>query len=278
MKILKKLVLVTLLSGMAGTVLNCMSGGHEFVDKLAQRNTRFQINRPTRAQASVIMSGDSRRDLLLQGRGFPEQNDNLYMRQDDITSLSYFNTDDNVKRIMDRIHNYKREAVLDLSDLGIDSEQLTILVPYIRRFIDLFGLKRLNLSNNIIKKLPKSFNHLNGLFGLNLSGNKLYYFYPTFNYNVIEFPDADYLKILGQLVSLEILDLSNNSLKYVPWQLNKLSNLLFLDLSGNTELHSLHKSFTKLGNLRCLRLHETNCDKVMRNRLLRRMSNLNLFF
>lgn len=184
----------------------------------------------------------------------------------------------NVNTIVNSINSYKRGNVLDLSGLSINSEQLNILIPYIKYLITYIGLRRLNLSNNQITYLPQTFGKLNGLFSLSLSGNRLYYFNARFRYSGQRLPNEDSLECLSKITTLNALDLSNNSLKYIPWQLNKLSNLFLLDLSGNRKMYILHKSFFRLENLYCLILRGTNFGKLMRARILIRMRKLNMFF
>ena len=95
----------------------------------------------------------------------------------------------------------------------------------------------LDLSNNCLHCLPKSFGQLKSLVTLNLSGNRL-----------AELPES-----IGSLSQLKTLDCSCNKLRSLPDSLGNIIELTSLDLSTN-HLTSLPESVGFLPKLEDLRL------------------------
>jgi Leucine-rich repeat (LRR) protein len=94
----------------------------------------------------------------------------------------------------------------------------------------------LDMSNNCIDALPKTFGELVNLVTLNLSGNFLR-----------ELPET-----VGSLVRLRALDVSSNKLRVLPASISGSIDLESLDVSNN-QLTELPESLTALPNLKDLR-------------------------
>ena len=115
---------------------------------------------------------------------------------------------------------------------------------------NLDSLTSLNLANNRIASLPKVIGDLRGLVELDLSGNEIEGYIPSF---------------IGNLTRLTWLDLSDNEFNGnipigptpVPGAtptLNKLANLVHLDLSANRFTGAIPPEIDKLRNLEHLNL------------------------
>lgn len=100
------------------------------------------------------------------------------------------------------------------------------------------SLMSLNLSGNLFSSFPFQLNSFTGLTHLNLSNNR-----------IKSFKDEDF----STLDQLESLDLSNNSITYLPPSIGQLKNLKVLILSGN-DISYLPKEFENLVNLETLEL------------------------
>jgi Leucine-rich repeat (LRR) protein len=94
----------------------------------------------------------------------------------------------------------------------------------------------LDVSNNCIDSVPKTFGELTNLVTLNLSGN-----------NLRELPDS-----ISLLVMLRTLDVSSNKLGSLPSSIGNIINLTSLDVCNN-QLVELPESLTGLPNLEDLR-------------------------
>lgn len=199
---------------------------------------------------------------------------NFNLALNTIRLLYELNSHNNAGIIVYRLENYQRGTELNLSGLNIDSNTLTLLIPYINNLVDCLNLRRLNLSNNILTFLPRTFGDLNGLFSLDLSGNQISYFHESFN--VVGGDDT--LDCLQHITSLKILNLSKNVLSYLPWQLSKLLNLRLLDISSNRRLRVLPNFFSRLFNLDYLDLWNTSVGIQYSNYLQRNIDNLNIYF
>ena len=79
------------------------------------------------------------------------------------------------------------------------------------------NLKKLNLSNNNIKIIPKEIIELRNLELLDLSGNSINNFFSK----------------LCSLKKLQVLNLNNNKIKSIPRQINNLGNLKNLQIANN---------------------------------------------
>jgi hypothetical protein len=123
-----------------------------------------------------------------------------------LTSLNL--SHNNLSQCPSAILNMKVLTSLNLSDNKINT---------IFRDNSLRKLEYLNLSNNAIVEIPKSFGLMKKLQALDLSGNK------------IEVLPAE----ITNLVKLEELKLENNRLSSLPQQIGKLSKLKTLKLKGN---------------------------------------------
>ena len=95
----------------------------------------------------------------------------------------------------------------------------------------------LDLSYNVLTKLPSEITKLTNLTKLNLIGNQL-----------TELPPE-----IAKLTNLTTLDLGNNQLTQLPPEITKLTNLNTLNLSGN-KLTELPPEIAKLTNLTTLKL------------------------
>lgn len=199
---------------------------------------------------------------------------NFNLTLNDIRALYQLNTHNNAGTIIRRLENYKRGAELNLSALNIDSNMLILLIPYINNLVRFLGLRRLNLSGNSITFLPRTFGNLNGLFTLNFSDNNISYFHKSFN--IIGANDT--LDCLQKITSLRILNLSQNLLSYLPWQLYKLSNLRLLDLSSNNNLRILPNSFFNLFNLNYLAIDNSFINRDYLDLMQHNIPNLNIYY
>lgn len=96
------------------------------------------------------------------------------------------------------------------------------------------NLKKLNISNNPIKKITPFIGRLKPLRILIMENNKFSYL----------------PKEIGNLTNLIKLDLSSNKcLKYIPKEIGKLINLSELNITGNESLKKLPEEIGNLTNL-----------------------------
>ena len=117
-----------------------------------------------------------------------------------------------------------------------DNEKLTEL-PELLVLGGLTQLQSLNVSGNLLLKLPELLGGLTQLQSLNVSGNRL-----------VELPE-----LLGRLTQLRSLNASNNQLSELPGSLGILSKLENLDVSGN-RLSDVPEELSSLENLDLLSL------------------------
>jgi len=130
-----------------------------------------------------------------------------------------------LKKNINELKNVAWRLILysELADYGVE-------LP--KESDELIQLKKLDLSNKGIDKLPTGIGHLTKLTELDLSGNQL-----------TKLP-----KEIGKLTQLTHLDLSNNILTSLPKEIGHLTKLTELDLSGN-QLTKLPKEIGNLAQL-----------------------------
>lgn len=101
--------------------------------------------------------------------------------------------------------------------------------------------KKLDLSNQNLKKIPEDIFNQKGLEELDVSNNQLTGAIQAEirhlqNLRVLNASDNQMTGVpaeIGQLQNLQVLDLSNNQLTGLPHELGNLQNLKTLDISGN---------------------------------------------
>lgn len=107
--------------------------------------------------------------------------------------------------------------------------------------LNLKALRVLDLSTNLIETLPESLNRLHCLTELNLSDNQLG-----------KCPPKQWSWMGGNLSeTLRVLNLRRNALKYLPCQIVKLYNLVYLHVDNN-ELKAFPTGIGKLNKLKVL--------------------------
>ncbi|KAL1512545.1 hypothetical protein ABEB36_002126 [Hypothenemus hampei] len=114
--------------------------------------------------------------------------------------------------------------------------------------LQLYKLRVLNLSNNLIEYLPEELNKLSNLRELNVSRNQLGKASPR----QWQWLDGSLWK------TLNLLDLSHNDLNFIPEQLAKLYNLTTLHLSHN----NLKVLPVGIGNLRNLKIFSASNNSL----------------
>ncbi|XP_053634351.2 leucine-rich repeat protein 1-like isoform X3 [Cherax quadricarinatus] len=122
-----------------------------------------------------------------------------------------------------------------LESLKVNNVQLNRVE---NRIMKLKKLHSLNLNHNIIKELPTKMNEMHCLVNLHLSFNNI--------------TCISHQLFSGRLShTLQMLDLSNNKIEYLPHTLGQLHSLVSLKLDGNI-LHKLPISLGKLTRLKYL--------------------------
>ncbi|MGE3533220.1 MAG: leucine-rich repeat domain-containing protein [Parachlamydiales bacterium] len=121
------------------------------------------------------------------------------------------------------------QAIANVRTLNLSNLLLKVLPKEISL---LKGLQRLNLSNNQLRYLPEALGDLNALKHLGLKNNRLTHLPESF----------------GNLAALTQLSLENNRISHLPKSFENLSSLITLSLANNY-LSQLPESF---GNLRAL--------------------------
>ncbi|XP_071513066.1 leucine-rich repeat protein 1 isoform X2 [Panulirus ornatus] len=122
-----------------------------------------------------------------------------------------------------------------LESLKINDVQLNRIE---NRILKLKRLHSLNLNNNLIKELPSAMSEMHCLTELHLSLNNITHI----SHQLFE----------GRLShTLQLLDLSNNKMEYLPHTLGKLHNLISLKI-GENFLQKLPVSLGKLTRLKYL--------------------------
>jgi len=122
-------------------------------------------------------------------------------------------------------------------------------------------LKHLNLGNNKLHFLPKTFVKLDSVIELDLSNNYL----DSLPYNI------------GNLKKVKKLYLQNNRLKSIPRSISKMQNLEVLNLSNNY-LDSLPSEIRLLTNLKTLILEGNNINLHTKDILKRFLTKTNIVY
>ncbi|XP_030645868.1 vasorin b [Chanos chanos] len=199
----------------------------------------------------------------------PTSTRNLYLFQNGIETLSQedFEGLQNLEMLdlsqnkLSELTDHVFEPLSSLRNLDLSSNQITHI--YKDSFAGLELLQRLYLYSNQIESIhPAAFDELTELLELKLQGNKLTMLpalkMPSLllldlRYNNIPLPDPADLqtpnleslklgglglsglddKLIGSLVNLQELDISNNQLKEFPHVLRELRGLVILSLAGN---------------------------------------------
>lgn len=133
----------------------------------------------------------------------------------------------------------KNGEVIGLTHHG---EKLTQFPDPIRK---LNGLQKLDLSFNLIKRVPEWIGELESLRQLYLNHNKL-----------IKLPDS-----IGELKKLEVFEAIDNELTNLPESIGNLKSLKKLNLFNN-KLKEMPSSIGGLTRLEELDLHENNIDSI----------------
>ncbi len=122
----------------------------------------------------------------------------------------------NMKEAKNRIDAARCKGLnsLDLSSLGLTTEDLAYLLPKIQK---VEGLERLYLNDNYLYALPENLFNLAWLKELDLEDNLL-----------IDLPSA-----IGKLSRLKKLDVNYNRLRLLPEEISNLRKLVELNLEGN---------------------------------------------
>ena len=132
---------------------------------------------------------------------------------------------------------------LDLSGLGLSSDELQRLMPLIIRKRP--GLEKLKLNGNQLKELPEQLGELTNLRELDLSSNKL-----------VAFPEA-----VLTLQNLEILNFDQNGLSELPQEIQQLVRLKELRLEGN-KFEAVPQAVLGLVDLEVLRMDSNKIAEI----------------
>lgn len=133
-------------------------------------------------------------------------------------------------------------SISSLEKLGLGSNKLNIHTLY--KLKSLENLQEIDLYDNNIRELPKSFRELNQIKKLSIHNNQL----------------RDIPENFSHLNSIENLDLSWNNFKVIPDALFRLQTLKKLNLSGN-KIHSIPNIIFKLKNLKEIDLSYNKIQK-----------------
>jgi Leucine-rich repeat (LRR) protein len=150
-----------------------------------------------------------------------------------------------IANLPEEIGELSELEILDISNNNISDDGIP------NSLNQLINLKELSFSENHIQKFPKTIGSLICLEKLQLRGK---YDFQTFD-SVID--------DIGNLVKLEVLDLSDNNITTLPKSIGRLSKLKNLDLSGNN-LESLPESIAGLKSLDKLNLYMNNLNTLPR--------------
>lgn len=183
----------------------------------------------------LTAKSENRREIILNGAKINERikKEGFDISLYELTALNYLDIHDStlneVHNEIGNLHNLQK-LVLHNNKL----EQLNI------KLFSLEKLKVLDLSRNLISKVPKEISQLTHLDTLNLSMNQIEDL-PDLSKNVkliVLNISNNKLKEFNaicqqQLSNLLELKLNNNTIEFIPDEINKLVSLKNLDLSSN---------------------------------------------
>jgi len=136
------------------------------------------------------------------------------------------------------IYYYKLKCFKNMDEiLTIEAKKLNIIKTHKSLFLNLTNLQCVDLSNNKIHKISKSFSNLKNLKSLKLDNNKIS-FLPNF---------------IGEMEKLETFTITNNILNRLPSSIQKLQKLKVLKVSHN-EIDGLPIEFGLLKSLEILHI------------------------
>ncbi|KAK0090968.1 hypothetical protein PV326_003945 [Microctonus aethiopoides] len=137
-----------------------------------------------------------------------------------------------------------------------------------RQILRLQSLRVLDLSNNSLSSLPKEIGTLPHLKSLHLGQNE---------FGAVQNSNAwSWLNHINIQNNLQLLDLSENHLKYLPKQIGKLSKLVTLLLNKN-ELKILPASIGRLSSLTYLNVGHNLLTSIPGSIMNLRLESLNVF-
>eukprot|EP00002_Diphylleia_rotans_P025851 TRINITY_DN5131_c0_g2_i3.p1 TRINITY_DN5131_c0_g2~~TRINITY_DN5131_c0_g2_i3.p1 ORF type:complete len:1763 (+),score=273.22 TRINITY_DN5131_c0_g2_i3:86-5374(+) len=149
--------------------------------------------------------------------------------------------------------------ITSLHALRLDHNNLTALPDEIG---DLLSLKFITLSHNMLSKLPSTMSRLSNLVGVHVEKNQLtaeedliwrLYDFQQRRLSIAAYGISNFPLEASKLPALRELDLSENKMTELQYDMNNLSALQVIHLSHN-KLESIHSSFTNLKQLKCFRL------------------------
>eukprot|EP00002_Diphylleia_rotans_P031711 TRINITY_DN65_c1_g1_i1.p1 TRINITY_DN65_c1_g1~~TRINITY_DN65_c1_g1_i1.p1 ORF type:complete len:430 (-),score=72.04 TRINITY_DN65_c1_g1_i1:453-1742(-) len=147
-------------------------------------------------------------------------------------------------------HNEVPREVFDADDLlnlNLSQNRLRFLPEKFGRAPLQTSLISLDLSHNMISRLPTSFSNLAGLKELNLMHNSI--------------NNLDGFLFLGMMGTLEILKLNWNKLSYLPKSIGDLQALRYFDASCN-QITGLPQTVDEMHNLRTLLLYQNKISTL----------------
>lgn len=234
------------------------------------------------------------RNLIYMPRGLPSTGKQLYvfqnkiniLQQQDFVELGELEMLDLSQNSLSEIPDGVFSPLSSLHNLDLSSNYITHISK--DSFIGLVNLERLYLYSNIIQNIhPAAFEGLENLLELKLQGNQIsvlpalqlprllhldlsYNSIPPLVAQDLQTPHLESLKIaglgltsldeelLGSLVNLHVLDVSQNQLVDIQPTLKSMGGLRNLNLTGNPLGSLKHEDFQNLVNLLELDLSNLN--------------------